>query len=333
MAWRHARSLQSGRPTQGALLQLPVAERGIGADQRCGIGVQDGAPGADRGWRLALARAANDEIALPLDVARMSVTRRSLAELLEVAPERALIAVLEGPGDGLGILTFSPPVLSAMIEMQTMGRVGSGAPAVRKPTRTDATMVAGVIDRALEDLEAGLEYDPDLIWAGGFRYASFLDDPRPLGLLLEEASYRVLEAEVRLAGGAKSGQVLLALPAEGRGRTPRPTPEATPAPVAQAQFTTALTAQVMLTEAELAAVLHRTTIPLSQVMGLVPGAILPLPMAALDRIVLQGLDGRQLAVGRLGQNRGMRAVRLILEPVAAETPVPEAPPVLKVVGG
>ena len=281
-------------------------------------GDQDGSPGADRCWRLALARAANDMIALPLDVARMSVTRRSLAELLELAPERALIAVLEGPGDGLGIVTLSPPVLSAMIEMQTMGRVGSAVPPVRKPTRTDASMVAVVIDRALEELESGLEYEPDLTWAGGFRYASFLDDPRPLGLLLEEESYRVLEAEVRLANGAKSGPVMLALPAEGRGRAPRPAPETMPAPVAAALFTKALTDQVMITEAELSAVLHRLTIPLAAVMGLKTGDLVPLPMAALDRIVLQGQDGRQLAAGKLGQNRGMRAIRLIPEPVAAE---------------
>ncbi len=297
------------------------------------LDAQDGAPGADRGWRLALARATNDLFALPLEVARMSVARLTLAELLDVAPERALIAVLEGPRDALGILTLSPSVLSAMIEMQTMGRVGSAAPPVRKPTRTDATMVAGVIDRALEDLEAGLDHDPDITWAGGFRYASFLDDPRPLGLLLEEESYRVLEAEVRLAGGAKTGQVLLALPSEGRGRKPRPLPEATPAPVAQARFTKALGEQVMVTEAELSAVLHRLTVPLSLVMGLAPGAILPLPMAALESIVLQGLDGRQLAAGKLGQNRGMRAVRLIPEPVVAEEPPAAMPPVLKVVGG
>lgn len=309
-----------------------VIRRKVAAGRREGA---EAAQGADRVWRLALARAANDLIALPLEVARLSAARRTLAELLDQAPERALIAVLEGPGDGLGILALSAPVLSAMIEMQTMGRVGPAPPPARKPTRTDATMVAGVIDRALEDLEAGLDTDPDITWAGGFRYASFLDDPRPLGLLLEEESYRVLLAEVRLAGGAKTGEVLLALPAEGRGRAPRPMPEATPEPVAQAQFARALTEQVMLTEAELAAVLHRMTVPLSQVMGLAPGAILPLPMAALERIVLQGLDGRQLAVGKLGQNRGMRAVRLTPEP-ATEAAAPggaAAPPVLRVVGG
>jgi flagellar motor switch protein FliM len=294
----------------------------------------DGGPGADRGWRLALARAANDTMALPLEVERMTLDHRSLAELLDLAPERALIAVLEGPGDGLGIVTLSATVLAAMIEMQTMGRVGAFDPAPRKPTRTDAAMVAVVIDRALADLEAGLVSDPDLIWAGGFRYASFLDDPRPLGLLLEEESYRVLNAEVRIASGVKTGTILLALPSHGRGRKPKPAPEATPAPIAAAIFTKSLVEQVMRTEAELAAVLHRVTLPLSAVMGMKTGDLVPLSKAALDGITIQGLDGRPLAAGKLGQNRGMRAVRLIPEEVVVKDHLPEMPaPVLRAVAG
>ena len=293
----------------------------------------EGGPGADRAWRLALARAANDILALPLEVARLSVNRRSLAELLELAPERALIAVLEGPAEGLGILMLSPPVLSAMIEMQTIGRVSSSAPPVRKPTRTDASMVADMIDQALQELESGLESDPDLIWAGGFNYASFLDDPRPLGLLLEEEHYRVIQAELRLGNGAKSGGVMLALPAEGRGRAPKPAPTATPAPVAAALFSKALSDQVMRTEADIAAVLHRFTVPLSFVMALKTGDIVPLSTAALDRIVLEGLDGRPLASGRLGQNRGMRAVRLAPQAAAETAPSIEIGPTLRVVAG
>lgn len=293
----------------------------------------EGGPGADRAWRLALARAANDILALPLEVARLSVNRRSLAEFLELAPERALIAVLEGPAEGLGILMLSPPVLSAMIEMQTIGRVSSSAPPVRKPTRTDASMVADMIDQALQELESGLESDPDLIWAGGFNYASFLDDPRPLGLLLEEEHYRVIQAELRLGNGAKSGAVMLALPAEGRGRAPKPAPTATPAPVAAALFSKALSDQVMRTEADIAAVLHRFTVPLSFVMALKTGDLVPLSTAALDRIVLEGLDGRPLASGRLGQNRGMRAVRLAPQAAAETSPSTEIGPTLRVVAG
>ena len=145
----------------------------------------EGGPGADRGWRLALARAANDEIGLAMEVTRLAIERRSLADLLELVPERALIAVLEGPCEGLGLIALAPPVLAAMIEQQTIGRVAAGPVAPRRPTRTDAAMVAGLIDRALADLETGLEQDMDRVWAAGFRYASFLDDPRPLGLLLE----------------------------------------------------------------------------------------------------------------------------------------------------
>jgi flagellar motor switch protein FliM len=204
---------------------------------------------------------------------------------------------------------------------------------VRKPTRTDASMVADMIDRALQELEAGLESDPDLIWAGGFRYASFLDDPRPLGLLLEEEYYRVLQAELRLGNGARSGPVMLALPAEGRGRTPKPAPTATPAPVAAALFSKALNDQVMRTEADLAAVLHRFTVPLSYVMALQEGDLVPLSSAALDRIVLEGLDGRPLATGRLGQNRGMRAVRLAPQAMAEEVPATGSVPALRAAVG
>ncbi|HEX9859345.1 MAG TPA: flagellar motor switch protein FliM, partial [Paracoccaceae bacterium] len=135
--------------------------------------------GAERQWPLALARAARDTMALVLEVPVLEATRRSLAELLDLAPERALVLVLEGPAEGLGVMMIAPPVLAALIEAQTMGRVQTGPALPRRATRTDAAMVAGFIDAALTGLEAALAAEEDLIWAGGFRYASFLDDPRP----------------------------------------------------------------------------------------------------------------------------------------------------------
>ncbi len=147
---------------------------------RAGAAGSDGGPGADHGWRLAFARGARDGAGLMVDVVSMSVARRSLAELLELPPERALLALLDGPQGGLGLMALSAEVMSALIEMQTTGRVSAAPVLSRKPTRTDAAMVAGVVDRALEELESILAEEADLIWAGGFRYASFLEDPRPL---------------------------------------------------------------------------------------------------------------------------------------------------------
>lgn len=270
----------------------------------------EGTPGADRGWRLALARAARDSMKLPLEVPGLRMLRASLAELLEMPQDRSLFAVLEGPGEGMGLLVLSPPVLQGLIEAQTLGRVQSHSAAPRKPTRTDAAMVAGLIDAALIGLEQTLAQEADLIWAGGFRYASFLDDPRPLGLLLEDFGYRVLKAEVSLAHGARVGEVLLALPAEGKGAQPSyaaPAPDVTEDAPA---FSRALADRVEGAAAELQAALTRVTLPLSTIMSLQVGQVLALPAAALDHICIEGMDGRAVGHARLGQNRGMRALRL-----------------------
>ena len=271
----------------------------------------EGGPGADRGWRLALARAARDALKLPLEVTGLTLARQSLAELLEQPPDFALIIVLEGPQDGLGLLVISPQVLAGMIEILTIGKVAAGPALARKPTRTDAAMVAGMIDLALAGLETALAQEADLIWAGGFRYASFLDDPRPLGLLLEDTSYRVLNAEVTLANGGRGGTVLLALPAEGRGVVPHlPYNPAQDAAETGPAFAAALAEQVAGADCSLDAVLARISMPLAAVLDLRVGAVLGLARAGLDQISFEGIDGRKVAEGKLGQNRGMRAIRL-----------------------
>lgn len=286
----------------------------------------EGGPGADRGWRLALARAARDRLALALEVRALTLARVDLAEVLEAPPDRALIALLEGPGDGIGMLALSPEVLQSMVEAQTIGRVAATPPPPRRPTRTDAAMVAGVIDAALADLEASLAQEADLIWAGGWRYAGFLEDPRPLGLMLEDAPLRLIRAEVDLGQGARRGSVHLALPAEGRGALP---PAGPPRPEDEAHghaaFAQGLAAQLAEAEARLDAVLARLRLPLSRVVALQPGEVLVLPAARIDQISLTGLDGRLLAEGKLGQNRGMRALRLGNPVAAAAPPRPAAP--------
>lgn len=292
---------------------------------RARVPLADGAPGADRGWRLALARATRDAMGLDLEFRRLKVTRASLAELLEIAPDRALVALLDGPQAGLGILMLDPSVTAALIEMQTIGRLSQQAPTLRKPTRIDAAMVAGVIDRALTGLEETLAEEADFVWAGGFRYASFLEDTRPLALLLEEESYRVLLADVALGGGDREGQVILILPANGRGERPALSDIGDEADIPH--FANALAAQVLRVDSRLDAVIGRLTLPISQIMGLGPGDLLDLPLAGLDAISLETLEGRQVARARLGQNRGMRALK-VLEAEVVRNSAPTSRPVM-----
>lgn len=270
----------------------------------------DAGIGAERAWRVAFARAARDMMQLPVDFVSLSMARLSLPELLDMPPEHALILMLEGPEDSLGLLILSPPLVSAMVEILTIGKCGTQAPEPRKPTRTDAAMLSPLADLALSYLEDALAGLPDLIWVGGFRFASFIEEARPLGLLLEDISYRALTARLSLAQGARTGDMVLVLPADGQGHqahvTRQPALDGAPLP----DFASALAENVEGACCPLDAVLTRLSLPLSAVLRLSVDMMLPLPNAALDLIRCEGLDRRAVGEGRLGQHRGMRALRL-----------------------
>lgn len=302
---------------------------------------------AERALPLALARSAQDGIGLALAVARLEARRGGLGELLEAPPPGALLAIVEGPGESLGMVALAPAVLAAVIERQAIGRVTAALPPPRRPTRTDAAMTAPLIDRLLAEFALALGPSPDAAWAAGYRYASFLDDARPLGLLLEDVPYRLFFAEVALGAPAqKRGEVVIALPAVPRAATgPRrreaPAPEEKDAPdepaqprdrtaedaaaAAAAAWARALESVVLGAPAVIDAVLDRVSLPIFAVLGLRPGAVLPLPAATIDRLVLEGPGGRRLGEGRLGQARGLRAIRVTLPEDAAGAPRLEAP--------
>ena len=71
-----------------------------------------------------------------------------------------------------------------------------------------------------------------------------------------------------------------------------------------------MAAQVEAADCVLDAVLARVTLSLTRVLDLAVGEVLTLPRASIDRLCLVGLDGRSLSEGKLGQQRGLRAIRL-----------------------
>jgi len=226
-----------------------------------------------------------------------------------------------------------------------MGCLGRAAVVPRKPTRVDAAMVADFVDAVLEGVEAALEPTAEIVWAGGFRYSSYLDDPRPLGLMLEDVSYRVWTLEMGFGvDGERTGALLWAVPANGRGERPRQlteaaAPRSTPELAAQqADWARQMEATVMGTQVVLEAVLHRVTLPLSAVIGFTEGTELPLPADCLEALSIEGVGRRALALARLGQHSGQRAVRLTtdtasdvpsLRPKAAPLKADDSPPVIR----
>lgn len=272
-----------------------------------------------RAFAQALERVAQDLLGLALTVSALREDRMTLAEMPELLEDRSLLAVLEGPGDALGLFALAPGAVCALIEVQTMGRLSAAAPVLRRPTRTDAAMSAGFIGGVLGALEAALAGQEALGWAGGYRYASFLDDPRPLGLLLEDVPYRVFRAELSLGEGvARPASLIWAVPAAGRrsvtvppGAAPDASAASDPAQIAaQTLWNRQLEQSVMGAHVTLEAVLGRVTLPLSVIIDLQVGMEISLPMAAIEMLNLEGADRHVVCKGRLGQARGQRALRL-----------------------
>lgn len=264
---------------------------------------------AARALRTAVLRCGQGMAPLRLEVEAVEEARQSLAELLDGVEVPSFLAVLAGPRESLGVAILSPGLLSALIEAMTTGRLGPGDPTPRRTTPTDAMLACRFLNEALAVLGEELESSADVVWAGGFRYSSWLDDPRPLGLMLEEGSYRLLTVTLVLAG-TRRARLSLALPAAGRGRAPVPrmmAPVTEPGTAWEADLGAAVSSAAV----RLDAVIARLSLPLATIAGLRPGAVVPLPDAALDRILLTALDGKVVAEGKLGQAQNARAVRLV----------------------
>jgi flagellar motor switch protein FliM len=296
----------SGRPGR-ARVDARVLRARVDRERSLAAAVAGGT--VEQAWDMSLRRAAQETASLRLDVTQCRLRQLSLTELLELPGARSLIGMLDGPSEAMGVIVVSPEVLAGLVEVQTIGAVTSHPPIARKPTRTDAAMVAGFFDNALSELELTLAGQPELIWAGGFRYASFLDDPRPLALMLEDARWQVAEAEVSLAGGAKTGRILLALPAVGRGTKALADEQVVAAQ--KRQFNADLQAQLQQAPVILDAVLGRCELDLAALAALGPEDVLPLLGASLDTVELVTQDGRRVAVARLGQARGLRALKIM----------------------
>ncbi|MBJ2151688.1 FliM/FliN family flagellar motor switch protein [Paracoccus sp. IB05] len=255
----------------------------------------------DQAWRLALARALREGAGLPAETTALTSRPCDLVELPELPAERALIALLDGPGGAMGVAALSPELTASLIEMQTIGRIGAGPPGPRRPTRTDAAMISPVLDRALARFDFLVRDLPDRRVEAGFRFASQLDDARSIGLLLDDQPYHLMSATLSLADGKRSGEILLALPLTG------PTVALTQS---SASGSEGFAADLGQTECELQAVLGRRMLTLNEVMQLEPGQLLALNDASIAKISLHGIDGRAVAAARLGQQNGYRALRI-----------------------
>lgn len=273
-----------------------------------------------RALRIALARAAEDLFDLALAVSSVQAGQVGQDAAVGAFADDRLLVVLDGPGGAIGAASVDLAVLSGLIEMQTMGKVLPRQPEARMPTRTDAALVAPLVDAMLDGFEGNLAAQPEGAWAAGFRFGAMVESVRILSLLLEAPDFHLFRLDVDLGDGAKAGEVVIALPhvsPAARGAAAG-SPAAAGAVAAPAPpVATLAQGALMNAEARLDAVLHRLRMPLSAIAALKPGDVLEIPREALTDTRLVAGTGHVAGKCRLGQINGNRAVRLLGRPAAA----------------
>lgn len=274
----------------------------------------------ERAASSALGRAAQKLHHLPVFVEKVVVRQASVAELIEILPERALLAVIEGKSDAIGVMAVCPGLLTSIIEIQAIGRVSKRPVPTRLPTRTDAAISADFVNAFLSELGLALMGGRPSYDFSAFRYATYLDDPRPLGLMLDEQDMTLLTIQFRAgAGGQRDAELLVALPLK-RPEPPkeqdasRPSLIAPPIPGIQAPAAGAainsLAEAMQSAPIQLEAILGQRQISLQELRRLKPGDLLALPANAVQDVKLQTAFGQPITTGQLGEAEGRYALRI-----------------------
>ncbi|TRW97296.1 FliM/FliN family flagellar motor switch protein [Paracoccus sp. M683] len=293
---------------------------------------------ARRAAITAVARAMDQLYQLPVSTLELQPAAITLAEMAELLPQPALLSVVEGAGDAIGVVAICPDLMTALIEMQTLGRLTARPVEARRATRSDAIICADFVNKLLEQLGQEITQVDGFETFGGFRYASFLDDQRPLLLMLDDSPYRSLRYRLRFGQNPeREGQIFVALPQNQAvaalppsGGPTRPDrqagtpPDAAPRPSGQgarngrgvteegatARADGALARPVQDAPVEVVGVLCRRMMTLGDLRGLKAGQLLPLPRLDLSDTRLETRLGQVLATGKLGEADGYHAIRL-----------------------
>lgn len=266
--------------------------------------------------RLAFEKAADKECSLALDVRAITQKPINHEDLQEMLPPHGLLLVLDGPEGATGAFVIGRQVLAGIVEHQTIGQVLPIPAQDRAPTKVEAALVTPLIEAVLARMSDSVSGHSDSLWAHRFRFGAMVADSRALLLSLGEPRFQVFTLDVQLAGGERTGPVLLAFP--DRKLTP-PKEDTGSSCDTRVQFQ----ASVCSAPAELMAILTRISVPLTKLQALKVGDVLSIPAGALGETILETAPSKKVAKVTLGQMNGLRAVRF---QSGLESSIDAAPP-------
>lgn len=260
-----------------------------------------------RALRLAMVRAADHAVGLPLSVPDLTEEEGTLDDLLSRMDDGLLLIGLRRDAEPTGLVALDREARAAVVEMQTLGALSQHPAEARPSTSADAALARPLLETFLREAQAALDGSPLGDWLRSPTLGERVASPREAALLLPDGRYRTIRLALELGAGERQGLVLvLARTAEAPVE-----PDAVAAPT--------VAPLVLRAQTEVQAILHRLRLPLCEAEELTVGQVLSLPGVTVASVRLES-GGVPLGPARLGQVGGMRAVRI-------ETPLsPELAP-------
>ena len=255
--------------------------------------------------RLGLAKAADVEMDLALSVTTLEQTMVARADLSAACGDSGLLLLVEGEAGRRGAVRIDFAALTSVIEQLTIGHVTEKQVTERALTRTDAALIAPLIDATFKEFDARLAELPEAESWVGYRFGAMLEDVHALELSLDAETFQHFRVSVSLANGRRAGVLDFVIPNCAAVRTDA---EGSPSDTALAE---ALGAIVMEAPVALQAVLGRVIMPLEQALGLTVGESVQVQVGTALSLRLEGTRGHLVSEARLGQLDGARAVRLL----------------------
>ena len=220
-----------------------------------------------------------------------------------------------------GLIVVPPSVTDSLVEVQTIGRVDGPCRTTRRPTRIDAALVQPFARSLLEQVQRLAPAGTAEPRVGTLRTGSFLAGPASLSLVLTARRYIRIDLELEMGDGVRSGTISVLLPMAERAM-PQVGSDIDP----EARWKAAMHATAMDAPVLLQAVLPPLRLPLSKLLSLKVGDVIPLPQGTLADVRLHGgtsgvthpgrtsLPRGTSMVARLGQLNGVRAVKITALP-------------------
>jgi len=284
---------------------MPVQDDGDNALYRMVVPARDG-PGRLAGHvhdalETAVGKAARSMFDVSASFRAQPASRLSRGDLLAALPQPLLAWPLPARRAPFGLLVLDALLVNALVELATNAPDTLVFRDRRNPTAIDAALCQPYCAQLLDLLSGAFSDDtclPDLPALSPEHHET---DQRRLTYQLDPGDHDMFSGEVTFQEGVRGGVMIVAFPVSFR---KAPAADADPRP----GWKRALEAGVAMAPLALRADIEQIEMPLSRLLALARGDLLPISANALGDVSLVAGDGRILMKGKLGQKGRRKAI-------------------------